>query len=78
MTKKLCCAWKEAGPDKPAGTTKVKFSNDLSELSITPWDSNFPMKRVFPRSADAAGQEDDGQATMPITRLTSTCPASAL
>ena len=68
----------EAEPDKPAGTTKVKFSNDLSVLSITPCDWYFPKKRILPRSADAAGQGDDGQSTMPITRLTSSWPASAL
>ena len=63
---------------KPAGTTKVKFSNVLSVLPISPWDWYFPMNRVLPRSVEAAGQGDDGQLTMPITRLTSTCPASAL
>ena len=56
------------------GTTKVKFSKELSVLPITPWDWYFPMKRISPRSADAGGQVSP-QATIPITRLTSTCPA---
>ena len=75
---KTCCAWIDAEPDMSLGTTKLKFSNELSELPITPWDWNFPMKRISPRSVDAAGHLDDPQATMPITRLTSSCPASTL
>ena len=78
MSKELCCAWKEAEPVKLAGTLKVKFSNDSSVSPITPWDLYFPMKRISPKSADGAGQGDEGQSTMPITRLTSTWPASAL
>ena len=75
----MCCIWNEAGPDKLAGTVKVKFSNDWSVLPITPWDLHFPMKRITPRFADGAGQEEvDEHSTRPNTRLTSTWPASAL
>ena len=75
---KTCCAWIEAEPDMSLGTTKLKSSNVLSVLPITPWDWYFPMKRISPRSAEAAGQPEAPQATMPITRLTSSCPASTL
>ena len=77
VNKKTCCTWIDAEPDMSLGTTKLTFSNKLSVLPITPWDWNFPTKRISPRSADAAGQVDP-QATMPITRLTSTFPASTL
>lgn len=76
VNKKTCCAWIDAEPDMSLGTVKLKFSNELSE-PIMPWDWNFPMKRISPRSADAAGQVDP-QATMPITRLISSCPANTL
>jgi hypothetical protein len=60
------------------GTVRLKFSNELRVLPISPWDWYFPMNRISPRSADGPGQADNPQATMPITRLTSSSPASAL
>jgi hypothetical protein len=78
VSKKACCTWIEAEPDMSLGMTRVKFSNKLRVSPTSPWPWNFPMNRISPRSADGAGQADDPQATMPITRLTSSSPASGL
>ena len=75
---KTCCTCIEALPDMSLGTTKLKFSKVLRVLPTSPWDWYFPMNKISPRSVDGDGQADDPQATMPITRLTSSSPASAL
>ena len=78
VSKVLCWIWIEAEPDMSLGTVKVKFSNVLSVFPSCPWDLYSPMNRISPRFADGAGQPDAGQGAMPITRLTSSSPASAL